>query len=201
MKRLIQSGLNDLQAQFMGQPAGHSGQHSHQGGFRNRGGRGNQTGRGGRPQTGGNMRNPNHQGGNGQNRQRSGNNRNNQRQQFVPQGNAAQAQTVTQQNTPSNSNNFLVGLPQVDQAQLAAIADINERKQVIGNAIYSAVQPFVGEFAGKITGMLLDENVVDMTRLTSDQKYLSDLVNEAWRLLRSQQQIAVQATEQAVTPE
>jgi hypothetical protein len=45
---------------------------------------------------------------------------------------------VTQQNA-SNTANLLVGLPQVDQAQLAAIADINERKQVIGNAIYSAV--------------------------------------------------------------
>jgi len=73
---------------------------------------------------------------------------------------------------------------------LASIQDNNERKQLIGNAIYSAVQPFVGDFAGKITGMLLDENVVEMNRLCTDQKYLSDLVNEAWRLLRSQAQIA-----------
>jgi len=85
------------------------------------------------------MRNPNHQSGNGQNRQRSGNNRNQRQQQFVPQGgNQLQQQIVIQQNANS-TNNFLVGLPQVDQAQLAAIADINERKQVIGNAIYSAV--------------------------------------------------------------
>lgn len=83
-------------------------------------------------------------------------------------------------------NKFTVELPQVDQAQLAAISDPNERKQLVGNAIYSAVQPFVGDTAGKITGMLLDENVVDLARLTSDKKYLSDLVNEAWRLLGSQ---------------
>lgn len=83
-------------------------------------------------------------------------------------------------------NDFTVELPAVDHTQLAAIVDLNERKQMVGNAIYSAVSPHVGDFAGKITGMLLDENVVDLNRLTSDKKYLSDLVNEAWRLLRSQ---------------
>jgi len=70
MKRLIQSGLNDLQAQFLGHPAGAHGNHGqgHQGGYRNRGGRGQQAGRGGRPNTGSNMRNPNHQGNNQRNR-------------------------------------------------------------------------------------------------------------------------------------
>jgi len=50
MKRLIQSGLNDLQAQFLGPITGHHGGHGHghQGGFRNRG-RGQAAGRGGRP--------------------------------------------------------------------------------------------------------------------------------------------------------
>lgn len=80
--------------------------------------------------------------------------------------------------------NALVALPAIDKEQLAAIKDTNERKQMIGNAIYASVQPVVGEHAGKITGMLLDEKVVDFDKLTSDQKYLSDLVGEAMRLLQ-----------------
>jgi hypothetical protein len=54
---------------------------------------------------------------------------------------------------------------------------------LIGNAIYAVLQPVVGDNAGKITGMLLDEKVVDLDKLTTDQKYLTDLVSEAMRLL------------------
>lgn len=63
------------------------------------------------------------------------------------------------------------------------MTDTEARKQLIGNAIYTVVQPLVGTHAGKITGMLLDEKVVDFNRLTTDQKYLNDLVFEAMRLL------------------
>ena len=41
----------------------------------------------------------------------------------------------------------------------------------------------MGDHAGKITGMLLDEKVVDLDKLIVDQKYFSDLVGEAMRLL------------------
>jgi hypothetical protein len=42
----------------------------------------------------------------------------------------------------------------------------------------------MGDHAGKITGMLLDEKVVDLHKLVTDQKYLSELAGEALRLLQ-----------------
>jgi hypothetical protein len=42
----------------------------------------------------------------------------------------------------------------------------------------------MGDHAGKITGMLLDEKVVDLQKLVTDQKYLSELAGEALRLLQ-----------------
>jgi hypothetical protein len=79
--------------------------------------------------------------------------------------------------------NTLIALPVVDKEQMEKASDIAEKKQLIGNAIYGAVQPIVGDHAGKITGMLLDEKVVDLDKLIVDQKYFSDLVGEAMRLL------------------
>lgn len=68
-----------------------------------------------------------------------------------------------------------VPLPPAQQvASLAALTEINEKKQAIGNMIYPCIQQAYGElFVGKITGMLLDEKVVNLDLLVTDQKYLS----------------------------
>jgi len=91
------------------------------------------------------------------------------------------AQPVAKQQFP------LVPLPTVDQAALTAITSLEEKKQFIGNAIYPCILTAMGAHAGKITGMLLDEKVVDLQRLLTDQKYLTDLAGEALRLLQQQQ--------------
>ena len=46
-------------------------------------------------------------------------------------------------------------------ALLDKITDIIEKKQFIGNTIYPVIEQAFGQYAGKITGMLLDENVVN----------------------------------------
>jgi hypothetical protein len=53
---------------------------------------------------------------------------------------------------------------------LSTIVDPNERRQFIGNAIYPQIAASINEtFAGKITGMLLDETVVETDKLLKDQ--------------------------------
>ena len=48
-----------------------------------------------------------------------------------------------------------------------------DRKQEIGNTIYQVIQSMYGEAAGKITGMLLDnERIVDPIQLVTNQQYL-----------------------------
>ena len=77
----------------------------------------------------------------------------------------------------------MIPLPFIDSLVLEKLV-IEEKKQYIGNAIYPCIQSDVGEHAGKITGMLLDEKVVDLKKLVTEQKYLNDLVFEALRLLQ-----------------
>ena len=67
--------------------------------------------------------------------------------------------------------------------------DAGERRQEIGNNIYQVIQQHYGDAAGKITGMLLDnERIVDSIRLVSDMQYLQQKAHEAWSLLTQQQQ-------------
>lgn len=48
-------------------------------------------------------------------------------------------------------------------AQIAALGSLAEKKQFIGNLIYPCIQAAYGDqFVGKITGMLLDEKVVNL---------------------------------------
>ena len=91
-----------------------------------------------------------------------------------------------------------IGLPQVDAGILQNISDINEKKNFIGNAIYPQIQTVLGEqHAGKITGMLLDESVVEVDRLLKDQRYLTEKVYEAYNLILQTQNI--QAQQQMMT--
>ena len=78
-------------------------------------------------------------------------------------------------------------LPAVDIGRLNAM-DPAERRQEIGNNIYSVIQQIYGDAAGKITGMLLDnDRIVDPIQLVTNMTYLQQKANEAWSLLQQQQ--------------
>lgn len=75
-------------------------------------------------------------------------------------------------------------LPPVDMQRLAAM-DPAEKRQEIGNTIYQFIQAQYGEAAGKITGMLLDnDRIVDSNQLVSNPHYLHQKAHEAWSLLQ-----------------
>ena len=76
------------------------------------------------------------------------------------------------------------------------ITDPQARKQEVGNLIYQSILQAYGETnCGKITGMLLDENVVNFELLLTDQKYLNEYVGQAKSML----EIAPQAQPQSQT--
>lgn len=77
-------------------------------------------------------------------------------------------------------------LPSVDTQRLSQMEPA-ERRQEIGNAIYSVIQQHYGDAAGKITGMLLDnDRIVDPIQLVTNYQYLQQKANEAWTLLQQQ---------------
>ncbi|KAL8674395.1 MAG: hypothetical protein Q9168_001187 [Polycauliona sp. 1 TL-2023] len=56
----------------------------------------------------------------------------------------------------------------------------NQQKQMIGEALYPRILTFMGEeLAGKITGMLLEMDISELTSLLDDMERLRDKVNEA----------------------
>jgi len=77
-------------------------------------------------------------------------------------------------------------LPAVETTRLQNM-DPAERRQEIGNNIYNVIQQSYGEAAGKITGMLLDnDRIVDPIQLVSNIQYLQQKAHEAWTLLQQQ---------------
>lgn len=77
-------------------------------------------------------------------------------------------------------------MPQIDTTRLQQM-DSAERRQEIGNTIYSVIQAAYGDAAGKITGMLLDnDRIVDPIMLVTNGQYLMQKANEAWTLLQQQ---------------
>lgn len=67
---------------------------------------------------------------------------------------------------------------------LALTTDSNARKNLVGNAIYQIIVEKVGpSLAGKVTGMMLDENIVNFTNLLTDRAYFDKLLYEAAQLL------------------
>jgi hypothetical protein len=76
-----------------------------------------------------------------------------------------------------------IPLAQVEIQQLIDQADAGERRNFVGNAIYSGIESVHGTNAGKITGMLLDEKVVDFTKILTEQQYFNTKVFEASQLL------------------
>ena len=74
--------------------------------------------------------------------------------------------------------------PAVDVAALAKIQDAGEKRQFVGNNIYPVIEgAFGNQFAGRITGMLLDENVVNFQELLTNPAYLTQKAREAMNLL------------------
>jgi len=66
---------------------------------------------------------------------------------------------------------------------------LEEKKQAIGNMIYPCIHEAYGDlYVGKITGMLLDEKVVNLDLLVTDQKYLSQIAGQAKNMLENQSQ-------------
>lgn len=72
-------------------------------------------------------------------------------------------------------------LPQVNPADLDNVPD---RKTFVGNAIYGIIEHAFGPaFAGRITGMLIDEAVINFNQLLSDANYFTTKAHEAYQLL------------------
>jgi hypothetical protein len=87
-------------------------------------------------------------------------------------------------------------LPAVDVNRLNAL-DPSEKRQEIGNTIYQFIQAQYGDAAGKITGMLLDnDRIVDPIQLVTNMQYLQQKAHEAWSLLQQQQAQAEAETAQ-----
>lgn len=77
-------------------------------------------------------------------------------------------------------------VPSVDFQRLQAMEPA-ERRQEIGNSIYAHIQAQYGDAAGKITGMLLDnDRIVDPIQLVANYQYLQQKAHEAWTLLQQQ---------------
>ena len=87
-------------------------------------------------------------------------------------------------------------LPPVDVNRLNQL-DAGDKRQEIGNTIYQFIQSRYGEAAGKITGMLLDnDRIVDSMMLVTDMNYLQTKAHEAWALLSQQQEADAMANQQ-----
>jgi len=75
-----------------------------------------------------------------------------------------------------------VDAPKIDIAVFQQL-EPEKRREFVGNAVYPLIQAKLGDQAGRVTGMIIDENVVDIARLLSDHAYFNQQVNEAYRLL------------------
>ena len=87
----------------------------------------------------------------------------------------------------------LIPLPPINIADLDAIpvANAEGRKNFVGNAIYPCIQSRFGEFAaGRITGMLIDEKLVNFTQLLTNTHFFTTKCYDAQRLLLSAMQQA-----------
>lgn len=63
-----------------------------------------------------------------------------------------------------------------------------DKKNFVGNAIYGEIEAVFGEnLAGRMTGMLIEENVVDFNQLLTNQGYFNQKVREAYFLLQHNQ--------------
>lgn len=79
--------------------------------------------------------------------------------------------------------------PQMIDMQALDAANPDDRRQMVGNAVYPVINGVFGDqYAAKITGMVIDESAVDVKRLFIDNDYFSQHVNEAHTLISQQMQ-------------
>lgn len=74
-------------------------------------------------------------------------------------------------------------------AEFAKCESTEARRSFVGNAVYPMIQEAIQDanLVGRVTGMIIDETVVQINRLLSDQQYFNQQVNEAYKLLLQQQ--------------
>lgn len=101
----------------------------------------------------------------------------------MPYQNMRQPMPYPQQRRPAPA--FRLALPQFDvneweQSKL----DRDARRNFVGNLIYEVITTVDPANAAKITGMLIDENVVDQQRLLTSEDYLNEKYFEADALLK-----------------
>jgi polyadenylate-binding protein len=80
-------------------------------------------------------------------------------------------------------------VPVITPEQLAAASPM-EQKQMLGEVIYLKISPEQPELAGKITGMLLEMDNVELLHLLDDVDAMSGKVNEALAVLNEYKQPA-----------
>jgi len=100
-------------------------------------------------------------------------------------------QPMPQARVPQQQQQQLVNvsLPKVDMAEFAKCENTEARRSFVGNAVYPMIQEAIQDanLVGRVTGMIIDETVVQINRLLSDQSYFNQQVNEAYKLLLQQQ--------------
>lgn len=129
----------------------------------------------------GNHRGNNHRGGRGGYQNRNNNNNDNSRQ--GPRQ-AAQYQQAPPQ--PQRQMQLELFLPIVDMEEFKLQTAPDARKNFVGNLIYPSIeQAFGSGLAGRITGMLLDETVIDFNKLIQDTTYFTNKAIEANTLLQN----------------
>ncbi|XP_076446257.1 uncharacterized protein LOC143283779 isoform X3 [Babylonia areolata] len=76
----------------------------------------------------------------------------------------------------------------------------HEHKQILGERLFPKVQRLYPEFAGKITGMLLELDNLELLRLLEDHHLLKDRAEEAWALFWAVQHGALQKEKEEISP-
>ena len=69
------------------------------------------------------------------------------------------------------------------RVNLDDLATQEDKKNFVGNAIYQSITQVLGDLAGKITGMLLEAQSIQIENLVKDPAYLSEKASEAYNLL------------------
>ena len=101
-----------------------------------------------------------------------------------PMGQQNPGQIQQQQAKPQMK---VIQLPQIDVSPLDSLQG-EERNNFVGNNIYAHILAVLGQQnAPRITGMLLDESVINFNQLLTDSQYFSAKVYEAHSLLLKSQ--------------
>lgn len=82
---------------------------------------------------------------------------------YVPQAQATATPMPQPMPQAQTQQSVQVPLPPFDIVAFGLLTESVQRRQMIGNSVYPAIVAVVGEqFASKITGMIIDENAVNL---------------------------------------